>query len=100
LHDGGSRLASVYYDDPAPQAPGSGDLFVQDLSDAGSRKSTTFQAQTTQYNGGGVDSLHRYLTVGASTRTYDGRGNLTADGTLAYEYCRTESHTTPPPSDG
>jgi RHS repeat-associated protein len=86
LHDGGSRLASVYYDDPAPQAPGSGDLFVQDLSDAGSRKSTTFLAQTTQYNGGGVDPLHRYLTVGVSTRTYDGRGNLTADGTLAYEY--------------
>jgi len=84
VHDGGSRLEQISYGAPNPPSTLGGDPFDLELSGASSRLSTTFQSQTTDYNGGGgaVDALHLYLSVGG----HDGRGNLTSDGSLAYAY--------------
>ena len=94
VHDGSRQVTTAYYgaDNSDPAQVTSYDRRVdyrQDgvynrlaVSDSASGDTAYGPNDGTQ----STDPLNRYLTVGGATLTYDGRGNLTADGTYTYTY--------------
>jgi RHS repeat-associated protein len=74
-----------------PESP-SGNAYVQTIAyntdDDGNRTSVvaTPYGQSAQSTAFAADNLNRYSSVGGTSRTYDGNGNLTNDGTFKFVY--------------